>query len=172
MMPQIHLVPILAISTLLGAVAVPVGPDAAGSSDQQTQQAASRITIAVVLAETLDRADARAKVIRRREQPLQNIIVVTPQTSPADLQRAVIAVATAAARQGLDTAPTAIAYIGQGRPSPAAQRGENALVARRLKEVNQILRALPAAPQAQIAGYGSARTVIYHTQEDHWVRRP
>jgi hypothetical protein len=162
----------LAHAITLALVGWGIGLNGSGKYEPTSiDQPDDRITIAVVLADALENQDARTKVIRRKAQPLQNVIVVTRSTTPPDLQRAVIAVAVSHKRHGRDLPNNLVSYVGPGRPlarGAAASGDSNA--ARTFREVDNILRRLRAAEAITVPGYGNAPGVIYETRISYWVR--
>lgn len=91
---------------------------AGGVGSAAAQQAGDRgnLQLAIVLVDELPFTNARAVVVRRKEMKPQNLVLVTTQTSPDDLTRAMGALSNSRANKGDQVTSDLIAPVPPGNP--------------------------------------------------------
>jgi hypothetical protein len=153
----------------------------------QVQAVPDRINIAVQLADAIDRDDARAKVIRRKDHVPQDLILLTSSANASDLRRAITAIAVSHRVHGTDLPNNLVMYISEPgaqarsasapsvrRPtgsSPASQRRAD-VQALALSETARVIATIASAPVAAVSGSVEAPTVIYATRISNWTGSP
>jgi hypothetical protein len=117
----------------------------------QGAKGGGKLQLAIVLVDELPFANAKVVVVRRKDMEPQNLVLVTKQTSPDDLTRAMAALSNSRNRQGDQVTADLIA------PVPAGT------LANRTSDYSQAqkdLKDLQSAKSRFIEGVGS-RPVIY-----------
>lgn len=117
----------------------------------QAAKGGARLQLGIVLVDELPFANAKTVVVRRKDMMPENLVLVTKQTSPDDLTRAMAALSNSRNRQGDHVTADLIA------PVPAGT------LANRTSDYSQAqkdLRDLRSAKPRFVEGVGS-RPVIY-----------
>jgi hypothetical protein len=121
------------------------------SAAAQAADGRGNLALAIVLVDELPFANARAVVVRRKDMKPQNLVLVTKQTLPGDLTRAIIALSSSRARKGDQVTADMVSPVA---PDPTATRSRDYPQA--VKDLGELRNARPRF----IEGVGS-RPVIY-----------
>lgn len=124
---------------------------AAASAQAQGAPRAQSLPLAIVMLDKLPIANSRAVVVRRKEMKPQNLVLVTKETLPADLTRAITVLFNSRSRRGDQVSVDLIAPIAANRSTTPSRDHDQAVAD---------LAALRTARPRFIEGVGS-RPVVY-----------
>lgn len=122
-----------------------------GSSPAQPTTAQGKLPLAIVLVDELPFPNAKAVVVRRKDMKPQNLVLVTRQTSPDDLTRAMGALFSSRSHKGDQISSDLVAPVPPG------------ILAKHTRDYPQAVKDLTELRSARprfIEGVGS-RPVIY-----------
>jgi hypothetical protein len=111
------------------------------------------LPVAIIMVDELPFKDATAVLIRRKDMAPQNIVLVTRQTSPGDLSRAMSALARSRRNKGDVITGDMVAPIAAGRSAPRS---------RDYAQAQKDLASLRTARPRFVEGVGSLPVLYSH----------
>lgn len=145
-------------SALPGHAQTSVAASAAAAATRHDPNVATVMRVA-----SLDREGARALIIRRPGTPSSNVILVTAETTPEDLSRAVSALIVSRRTRGEAVAREMRAYIqgstNRREATAPASPGEVRVLSANHQRAAADLGRLAAAARGEVAGVGRGQMI-------------